>query len=728
MFSIKRFDAFGPGNDQGGASDQSKHAALQARIAARARAAGEQPAAAEPAKPTPPSAPAPARVPAPAPREKTKAKQRYLKAKKERRKAKKSAGPKPFGQGKKKHKRDDSGLGMDVEPPPKKPKQKAAEVHETRETEEGSGSDEEKVESEESDSTSESESETESDEAENVTAGKKAQQSPPPEPTEIQADALQPAPEPMPESPTSDAEEITTSSPDTPSADTDSGVLYQLPAPRRTADADAQALTAQGIPKELAHPTVVDAALSQSIHDEGNSGTQRTEECGGVPVSRTVKRQLERLGIQEWFAVQAAVIPRLLGDRSSHSLSLPYAPPRDLCVSAPTGSGKTLAYTVPIVETLQVRVTVQLRALILVPTRDLALQVMEMFEAIGKGSGLRTALITGNHSFRHEQAQLVQTVEGMPKENATYSSKVDVLIATPGRLVDHIRGTPGFTLQHLRFLVIDEADRLLSQSFQQWVPTLLAALEPSAQSAKDTLGEQAPPWLYAEAARSGRLWTQDDMDKPAPSVQKLLFSATLTRDPAKMNALRLRAPLYLTVQDRAAEDMGAALGDRFALPASLREHMVIAAAGTKLLKLLHLLHHPVSESEGHTEPVRHALCFTKSVESAKRLVRLLTFFEEGWAAAHGERPIHLQHYSSELGPSQRIQMLRQFKQGQIDLLVCSDLISRGIDLPDVRHVVSYDAPVDMAKYVHRVGRTARAGRTGDAWVLVEEHEVCFWPD
>ena len=73
-------------------------------------------------------------------------------------------------------------------------------------------------------------------------------------------------------------------------------------------------------------------------------------------------------------------------------------------------------------------------------------------------------------------------------------------------------------------------------------------------------------------------------------------------------------------------------------------------------------------------------------------------------------------------------MLRQFKQGQIDLLVCSDLISRGIDLPDVRHVVSYDAPVDMAKYVHRVGRTARAGRTGDAWVLVEEHEVCFWPD
>ncbi|MTD86101.1 DEAD/DEAH box helicase, partial [Escherichia coli] len=88
---------------------------------------------------------------------------------------------------------------------------------------------------------------------------------------------------------------------------------------------------------------------------------------------------------------------------------LPYAPPRDLCISAPTSSGKTLAYVVPIIEVLHKRTIPQLRALILVPTRDLAVQVRDVLEAVGKGSGLRYAMITGNHSFRHEQDQLVRS-------------------------------------------------------------------------------------------------------------------------------------------------------------------------------------------------------------------------------------------------------------------------------------------------------------------------------
>ena len=98
--------------------------------------------------------------------------------------------------------------------------------------------------------------------------------------------------------------------------------------------------------------------------------------------------------------MQASVIPLLLNRKTESELYMPYSPPRDLCVSAPTGSGKTLAYTVPIVELLQTRTIVQLRALVLVPTRDLAIQVAEMFDAVGKGSGLRSVSYT--HLRAHE--------------------------------------------------------------------------------------------------------------------------------------------------------------------------------------------------------------------------------------------------------------------------------------------------------------------------------------
>ena len=397
------------------------------------------------------------------------------------------------------------------------------------------------------------------------------------------------------------------------------------------------------------------------------------------------RRQLAELGITEWFAVQATVIPALLHDPRMRHTYLPYTPPHDLCISAPTGSGKTLAYIVPIMELLRTRTIVQLRALILVPTRDLAVQVRDVFEAVAKGSGLRAATITGHHSFRHEQEQLLHA---------------DVVMATPGRLVDHIRGTPGFTLEHLRFLVIDEADRLLGQSFQEWVSTLLDALVPHGPS--DRLC--APPRLWTESDT----WARDDIQVPQPSVQKLLFSATLSRDPAKISALRLRDPQFIRVRDGAEQG-------QFALPSSLHQHMLICPTNEKVLHLLHMLH-----GDQH---IRQALCFTKSVDAANRLVHLLLFFQEAWAQATAQPPLHIHFYSSDLRTSERKQLLRAFERGEVDVLVCSDLIARGIDLPDVRHVISYDVPVDMAKYVHRVGRTARAGRVGDAWSLVEEQEV-----
>ncbi|KZT19815.1 P-loop containing nucleoside triphosphate hydrolase protein [Neolentinus lepideus HHB14362 ss-1] len=153
--------------------------------------------------------------------------------------------------------------------------------------------------------------------------------------------------------------------------------------------------------------------------------------------------------------------------------------------------------------------------------------------------------------------------------------------------------------------------------------------------------------------------------------------------------------------------------DKFTMPATLREHMIVCEASKKPLMLLYLI---------HQRGVTNALVFTKSAESAARLVKLVEFFEDAWAQRDGRKMV-VRAYSSDLAPGERKTILEKFKRSEVDMLVASDLISRGIDISSVAHVVSYDVPVDMRKYVHRVGRTARAGRGGDAWTLVEEQEV-----
>jgi ATP-dependent RNA helicase DDX51/DBP6 len=133
----------------------------------------------------------------------------------------------------------------------------------------------------------------------------------------------------------------------------------------------------------------------------------------------------------------------------------------------------------------------------------------------------------------------------------------------------------------------------------------------------------------------------------------------------------------------------------------------------KPLLLLHLL---------YTLQLSNVLCFTKSVESAGRLVLLLEAFNRHSNALKAGQ-LRIANYSSELQPSQRKTILEDFTLGKVQVLICSDLIARGMDLPSVENVVNYDVPVDMRKYVHRVGRTARAGREGHAWSLVESQEA-----
>ncbi|KAJ8462924.1 hypothetical protein ONZ45_g17762 [Pleurotus djamor] len=473
-------------------------------------------------------------------------------------------------------------------------------------------------------------------------------------------------------------------------------------------------LAKQGLDQALLGAEIVDPDSTLAIPPDG-------EEDGGTCLGEKTRKRLKELGIEELFAVQTCILPFLLQEPSHRALYLPYAPPRDVCVSAPTGSGKTLAYVLPIVEMLSTRIVTRLRALIVLPTRDLVIQVRETFEATSKGRGLKIATATGQHSFAHEQAQLVADKTPTLKGG---SSKVDILICTPGRLIDHLNGTPNFTLQHLRFLVIDEADRLLAQSFQDWLNQVLTATRPPAQTAssvhQNSIVQDTPTAIstvFPDSVAPAFLSTLPLPDIPgffteqkATSCQKLLFSATLTSDPGKLASLGLREPKYFVVKGNKKVGEGKGEGgddgdamvdvvmEKYTMPTSLSEHYIVCPSSQKPLVLFHLV---------RSQQVTNALVFTKSAESTTRLVRLFNFLEE---ADKSKTPMVICAYSSDLPASERRAILEKFKAQEIQMY----------------RPVSYDAPVDMRKYVHRVGRTARAGRSGDAWTLVEEQEARYF--
>ncbi|KAJ1830934.1 ATP-dependent RNA helicase dbp6 [Coemansia sp. RSA 2711] len=448
---------------------------------------------------------------------------------------------------------------------------------------------------------------------------------------------------------------------------------------------EAAAQAAQmGVPAWLAHPTVVDRDGTAQISD------------ARFGLSAHMLGRCAKAGVETLFAVQAAVIPVL---RAAQALTRLRQHVRDVCVSAPTGSGKTLAYVVPIVERLRPRVEVRLRALVVLPTKELARQVREAFQFFSSGTDLRVGLAVGDVSLAREQAALV----GAGPPRAGGASRVDVLVCTPGRLVDHVTQTHNFTLQHLEFWVMDEADRLLGDANHEWLARIRAAVEVPVHPHGAAAGAVPVPDACTRHGGDG----DGVLARPAPRIQKLLFSATLTQDPAKLAQLRLARPLYIAVAgaDRAA----------YAFPATLDEFYATCPADDKPLWLLGLL---------WQQQLRGAVCFVRSLEAAHRLAQVV----QAWAAAVPEDAwpgarVVVAEYSSDQPTAERARVLRRFRDGDISLLVCSDLLARGLDIDQVAAVINYDVPTHMAQYTHRVGRTARAGRDGAAYTLVARPQM-----
>ncbi|XP_052179742.1 DEAD-box ATP-dependent RNA helicase 1 isoform X2 [Diospyros lotus] len=399
------------------------------------------------------------------------------------------------------------------------------------------------------------------------------------------------------------------------------------------------------------------------------------------------------MGITSLFPVQVAVWQETMGPGSFE---------RDLCINSPTGSGKTLAYALPIVQMLSTRTIQCLRALVVLPTRDLALQVKEVFAAIAPAVGLSVGLAVGQSSIADEISELIKR----PKLEAgicydpddislDLQSSVDILVATPGRLMDHINSTRGFTLEHLCYLVVDETDRLLRESYQSWLPTVL-------QFTRFGVGGLFPharnflPSMFGSLKTIRRLGVERGFkDKFYPRLVKMVLSATLTRDPSKLAQLDLHHPLFLTTGQR-----------RYRLPEQLESFKLICESKLKPLYLVALL---------QTLQGEKCIVFTSSVESTHRLCTLLNFFDD--------LRIKIKEYSGLQQQSIRSKTLKAFRKGGIQTLVSSDAMTRGMDVEGVRHVINYDVPAYIKTYVHRAGRTARAGQSGRCFTLLRKDQV-----
>ncbi|CAH1424068.1 unnamed protein product [Lactuca virosa] len=293
-------------------------------------------------------------------------------------------------------------------------------------------------------------------------------------------------------------------------------------------------------------------------------------------------------------------------------------------LEAQTGSGKTGAFALPILQALLADQHAFF-ACVLSPTRELAIQIAEQFEALGSSISLKTAVLVGG--VDHVQ------------QSIALGKRPHIVVATPGRLVDHLSNTKGFSLRTIKYLVLDEADRLLNEDFEKSLDEILNSIP-----------------------RERRTY---------------LFSATMTK---KMEV----ACKYSTVD-------------------TLKQQLRFVAAKHKDCYLLYILLEKCEST---------SMVFTRTCEATRLLALMLC-----------NLGLNATPISGQMTQTKRLENLSKFKAGTCPILICTDVASRGLDIPSVDMVINYDIPTNSKDYIHRVGRTARAGRSGVAISLVNQYEL-----
>ncbi|MQA99880.1 MAG: DEAD/DEAH box helicase [Actinobacteria bacterium] len=339
-------------------------------------------------------------------------------------------------------------------------------------------------------------------------------------------------------------------------------------------------------------------------------------------VSAPVCRALASKGITEPFPIQRLVMRDALSGR-------------DVLARSRTGSGKTLAFGIPMIERLEAAARRPI-GLVLVPTRELAVQVTDELKGIARKSRLRIAPVYGGVSLQKQ---------------ASYASTSQLIVATPGRLQDLIDRRM-ISIAGIRILVLDEADRMLDMGFQPQVDRIVAGIT----------GEH----------------------------QTMFFSATLDGSVGKLARSYTTGPVRHEIEDKSR---------------------VIETADHRFVPVRH-----ETKIETLVDELRRdrdlALVFVRTKRGADKLCKRLRSEGIPAVAMHGN-----------LSQSQRQRALAQFDSGRVDVLIATDVAARGLDLDGITHVFNYDPPGDHKDYVHRVGRTARAGRSGTGITFVADDQI-----
>lgn len=342
---------------------------------------------------------------------------------------------------------------------------------------------------------------------------------------------------------------------------------------------------------------------------------------GNIELSKKTMAAITAMGFEEPSPIQSQTIPLVLEGN-------------DVIGQAQTGTGKTAAFGIPIVE--KIVDNRQLQALVLTPTRELAIQVSEELAKIGKMKRLKTLPVYGGQSIDRQIRVL--------------RSGVHIVVGTPGRLLDHIsRGT--IKLNSVKMLVLDEADEMLDMGFVEDIESILQHI-------------------------------------PKDDRQTLLFSATMPRPIMALAEKYMRSPMVVTIS---------------------KEQLTVPL---------------IEQYYYETRDKLEGLCRVLDVESAARIIVFCRTKKgvDDLVASLQARGYMADGLHGDLSQAQRDRVMRKFRDAKLEILVATDVAARGIDIEHITHVINYDIPQDPESYVHRIGRTGRAGKKGVAITFIEPRE------
>ncbi|QIW95732.1 hypothetical protein AMS68_001250 [Peltaster fructicola] len=370
-----------------------------------------------------------------------------------------------------------------------------------------------------------------------------------------------------------------------------------------------------------------DVAEDDDVDDEVAKGNESAEKSfADLGIVDSLCEACTSLGFKAPTAIQRESIPIALGGR-------------DIIGLAETGSGKTAAFALPILQTLLDKPQ-PLFGLVLAPTRELAYQISQQFEALGSLINVRCAVIVGGMD--------------MVPQAIALGKKPHIVVATPGRLLDHLENTKNFSLRHMKYLVMDEADRLLDLDFGPILDKILRVL----------------PF----------------------ERRTMLFSATMNTKLDNLTRAALRNPVRVNISSSSYQTVK-----------NLMQRYIFIPHKYKDIYLISLL---------HTFTGQTCILFTRTVNETQRLSFLLR------ALGRSAIPLH-----GRVDQSARLGALNKFRGGSKEILIATDVAARGLDIPSVDLVLNFDLPPDSKTYVHRVGRTARAGKSGVAISFVTQYDI-----